>query len=55
MEFISMEHTPKNILIRAIKAPSKDTAAAKVEYENFKKFWNLSDLFIEKYDGKYAS
>ena len=48
MEFISMEHTPKNILIRAIKV-KKNTKAAEVEYEEFKKFWNLNDLFIENY------
>ena len=47
-EFISMEHTPKNILIRAVKA-NKNTEAAKVEYDEFKKFWNLRDLFIENY------
>lgn len=48
MEFISMEHTPKNILIRAVKT-NKDTKKSEEEYENFKKFWNLNDLFIEKY------
>ncbi len=48
MEFISMEHTPKNILIRAVKADKK-TKTAEIEYEEFKKFWNLDDLFIEKY------
>lgn len=48
MEFISMEHTPKNILIRAVKA-NKNTRAAEIEYEEFKKFWNLDGLFIEKY------
>lgn len=50
-EFISMEHTPKNILIRAVKA-DKDTKTAKSEYEEFKKFWNLRDLFIESYYNK---
>ena len=48
MEFISMEHTPKNILIRAVKT-NKNTKSAEIEYQEFKKFWNLSDLFIEKY------
>ncbi|MFA6983956.1 MAG: methyltransferase, partial [Sedimentibacter sp.] len=48
MEFISMEHTPKNILIRAVKT-NKNTSLAEIEYEQFKKFWNLSGLFIENY------
>jgi SAM-dependent methyltransferase len=48
MEFIAMEHTPKNILIRAVKS-NKDTENAQAEYDEFKKFWNLKDLFIEKY------
>lgn len=48
MEFIAMEHTPKNILIRAVKT-NKDTEKASEEYESFKKFWNLNDIFIEKY------
>ena len=43
-----MEHTPKNILIRAVKT-NKNTKSAEIEYQEFKKFWNLSDLFIEKY------
>ncbi len=47
-EFIAMEHTPKNILIRAIKT-NKDNVKAEKEYEDFKKFWNLNDLFIENY------
>lgn len=51
MEFISMEHTPKNILIRAIKT-NKNTNTAEIEYEEFKKFWNLNDLFIENYYNK---
>ncbi len=47
VEFISMEHTPKNILIKAIKT-NKNTSKAKNQYEEFKKFWNLEDLFIER-------
>jgi len=49
IEFISMEHTPKNVLIRAVKT-NKDTAKAKKQYEEFKRFWNLEDLFIERYN-----
>ncbi|MDF2676716.1 MAG: hypothetical protein K0Q97_1024 [Bacillota bacterium] len=48
LEFIAMEHTPKNILIRAIKT-NKDINKAEKEYESFKTFWNLNDLFIENY------
>lgn len=48
LEFIAMEHTPKNILIRAIKT-NKDINKAEKEYESFKSFWNLNDLFIENY------
>ncbi|WP_398439049.1 class I SAM-dependent methyltransferase [Sedimentibacter sp.] len=48
MEFIAMEHTPKNILIRAIKT-GKENKNAEQEYNNFKKLWNLEDLFIENY------
>lgn len=48
MEFIAMEHTPKNILIRAVKTDKTNQAIEK-DYEDFKKFWNLEDLFIERY------
>lgn len=51
MEFIAMEHTPKNILIRAIKTGNINQNAEK-DYEEFKKFWNLHDLFIEEYYNK---
>ncbi len=54
MEFISMDHTPKNILIRASKV-NKNTESAEIEYEEFKKFWNLNDLFIENYYNKTFS
>lgn len=47
VEFVDMEHTPKNILIRATKANVREEAIN--EYENFKKFWSLDDIFIEKY------
>ncbi|WMJ78673.1 MULTISPECIES: class I SAM-dependent methyltransferase [unclassified Sedimentibacter] len=48
MEFIAMEHTPKNILIRAVKTGKGNPKAVK-EYENFKNVWNLNNLFIEEY------
>lgn len=45
-EFIDTEHTPKNIVIRAINknSPSKQ---AKLEYYEFKKMWNI-DPYLEK-------
>lgn len=49
LEFVDMEHTPKNILIRAIKSPNKDLTKAQKEYDDFKEFWSLEDLFIENY------
>ncbi len=48
LEFIALEHTPKNILIRAVKT-NKNREKAQREYANFKKFWNLDKIFIEDY------
>jgi len=38
LEFIDMEHTPKNILIRAVKSASGDQAAKWQEYRAFRDF-----------------
>lgn len=48
LEFIDMEHTPKNILIRAIKSNTIDTVVAQEKYDEFKSFWKLEDIYIEK-------
>lgn len=42
LEFIDMEHTPKNILIRAVKSDAQDTTALWREYEAFRNFLNAS-------------
>lgn len=46
LEFIDMEHTPKNIMIRAVKKSNYNKKAIK-EYIEFKKFWNLENPYIE--------
>lgn len=48
LEFIDMEHTPKNILIRAVKAKERDNTVTLAKYNKFKEFWGLEDLYIEK-------
>ena len=47
LEFIDMEHTPKNILIRAIKTNNVNNKEAIDSYIKFKEFWSLKDLYIE--------
>ncbi|GKX28100.1 methyltransferase [Vallitalea longa] len=46
LEFIDMEHTPKNILIRAFKKGCYNKTSID-EYNEFKKFWNIQP-YIEK-------
>ena len=52
LEFIDMEHTPKNILIRAVKNNDKDNKEYIDKYMKFKEFWGLRDLYIEKEFGE---
>ncbi len=40
IEFTSLEHTSKNIMIRAVKT-GKKSAAAGEEYEKLKEYWNV--------------
>ncbi len=52
LEFIDMDHTPKNILIRAIKTNNINNKEAIDSYIKFKEFWGLEDLYIEKEFGE---
>ncbi len=52
IEFIDMEHTPKNILIRAIKSKSSNLKEKLVEYNKLKEFLGIKPLLedlIKKY------
>lgn len=51
VEFIDMEHTPKNVLIRGVLRGKSDPEAVK-RYLAFKKAWNLEDIYIEQAFGK---
>lgn len=41
MEFIDLEHTPKNLLIRAFREPNGCNLQAKEEYAEFKAYWTI--------------
>lgn len=47
LEFIDIENTPKNTLIRAINKHRKPCEMDIKNYLAFKNFWHLGDLFIE--------
>lgn len=46
VEFIDMEHTPKNIMIRAVYKGGKNEKAL-AEYMKYKEFWNINP-YLEK-------
>lgn len=48
-EFISMEHTPKNILIKAEKKHSKSLSAYK-KYREFAEMWHISPYLEKRLD-----
>lgn len=50
LEFIDMEHTPKNILIRAFKNMKVNKEAVN-QYKTFKEFWNI-EPYLEKAMGE---
>lgn len=48
LEFIATEHTPKNLLIRAVRSQNRGSSQQlKEEYRNFRDAWSLKDPFIE--------
>ena len=52
IEFIDMEHTPKNILIRAIKLKSSNLKEKLKEYDRLKEFLGIQPL-LEELTKKY--
>lgn len=53
LEFVDMEHTPKNIMIRAVRTHEAYRPEAVLEYRKLKSSWGLEELFIESYMGDY--
>ncbi len=51
LEFIDMEHTPKNIMIRAFFEETENINKVVKQYKEFKKEWNISP-YIEEAFGK---
>ena len=52
IEFIDMEHTPKNILIKAIKSKSSNLKEKSIEYSKLKEFLGIQPL-LEELTRKY--
>ena len=52
IEFIDMEHTPKNILIKAIKSKSSNLKEKLIEYNKLKEFLGIQPL-LEELTRKY--
>ncbi|RED56741.1 class I SAM-dependent methyltransferase [Cohnella lupini] len=50
LEFIDLEHTPKNILIRAVKGTKSDLEDIKREYEQFRDFLSVSPFMEIKWE-----
>jgi len=49
LEFIDTEHTPKNVLIRAVQRKQPGPALPAIQsYLALREFWSLHDLYIER-------
>ena len=46
VEFVATEHTPRNLMIRAVRATTSD-AIHIAEYQEMKRFWGVTP-YIEK-------
>lgn len=55
MEFIDLEHTPKNLLIRAFKEGRKDRVRAEEEYIGFKAHWGITPTLEVLLRGRSAA
>lgn len=53
IQFVSTEHTAKNVMIRAVKAFPPGNAAAQEEYQNLKAFWQVTP-YLERRLGKHS-
>lgn len=48
VEFINMEHTPKNLMIRAVKSNKTNKEEALQDYKNLTSFWNIKPYIEEQ-------
>ena len=48
IEFIDLEHTPKNLLLRAIRAEAPSKTATRDRYEHLKTQFGLNDFALER-------
>jgi SAM-dependent methyltransferase len=55
MEFVNLEHTARNVLIRAVRIPDGDVSEFAKEYRELKRFWSvtpyLEGVFGERFRG----
>ena len=50
VEFVATEHTPRNLMIRAVRSTSREAASGLAhvgEYQEMKRFWGVTP-YIEK-------